>query len=316
MGAPTIGGDTTGAVTENTGAIVTGDLDDVGLLSGNNDDTWSISGPATYGTASIDPATGAWSYDLDDSHPAVQALDPGDTLIDTFTVFMADAGGGSDTQDVTITINGAVCFTAGTMIETDRGARPVETLGPGALVQTRDAGYQPLVWAGGEEIGPDALAANGRLRPVRIAAGALGHGMPRTDLCISRQHRVLISGAWVYRAFGRQEVLIAAAKMIGLPGIALDTGARSVRYIHLALDRHHVLNANGAPCESLLAGPQALAMLPPKARVELIEALPEITEPGHSPDPARMIARNGTQIRRYHKLVKRQAARDGRAAVA
>ena len=55
MGAPTIGGDTAGTVAENSGNIVTGDLDDVGILSDTTDDTFSISASADYGTATIDP---------------------------------------------------------------------------------------------------------------------------------------------------------------------------------------------------------------------------------------------------------------------
>ena len=48
-------------------------------------------------------ADGAWTYTLDDDNPAVQALNAGQTLTDTFTAFTVDG-----TQKlVTITINGA-----------------------------------------------------------------------------------------------------------------------------------------------------------------------------------------------------------------
>jgi VCBS repeat-containing protein len=56
----------------------------------------------TYGTATID-ATGNWSYTLDDANPAVDALNVGDSLIDTITVQTVDG----TTQDITITISGA-----------------------------------------------------------------------------------------------------------------------------------------------------------------------------------------------------------------
>jgi VCBS repeat-containing protein/ELWxxDGT repeat protein len=57
---------------------------------------------AKYGTWSID-ADGAWSYLLDNSNPAVQALGAGKTLTDHFTVTSLD---GSATKLVTITILG------------------------------------------------------------------------------------------------------------------------------------------------------------------------------------------------------------------
>ena len=48
-------------------------------------------------------AAGVWTYTLDDSNPAVQALNVGQTLTDTFTAFTVDG----TAQVVTITINGA-----------------------------------------------------------------------------------------------------------------------------------------------------------------------------------------------------------------
>ncbi|MFM1862967.1 MAG: hypothetical protein RLZ26_1489, partial [Pseudomonadota bacterium] len=61
----------------------------------------------------------------------------------------ADAADG--TSDNIITLNDAaavVCFAAGTLIQTDRGARRVEDLRPGDGVVTLDRGVQPLRWAG------------------------------------------------------------------------------------------------------------------------------------------------------------------------
>ena len=77
MGAPNITGTSTGSVTEGTGAIIGGDLDDSNPWYPT--DAWSITVVGTYGTATINPTTGVWSYDLDDSNPAVVALDIGDT---------------------------------------------------------------------------------------------------------------------------------------------------------------------------------------------------------------------------------------------
>ena len=48
-------------------------------------------------------AAGVWTYTLDNSNPAVQALNVGQTLTDTFTAITVDG----TPQVVTITINGA-----------------------------------------------------------------------------------------------------------------------------------------------------------------------------------------------------------------
>ena len=55
-----------------------------------------------YGTYTL-TAAGVWTYTLDDNNAAVQALNVGDTLTDTFTATTV----GGTTQLVTITINGA-----------------------------------------------------------------------------------------------------------------------------------------------------------------------------------------------------------------
>ena len=51
-----------------------------------------------------------------------------------------------------------------------------------------------------------------KVQPVRILAGALGHGMPQRDLLVSRQHRMLVSSAICERMFGLEQVLVSAIK--------------------------------------------------------------------------------------------------------
>ncbi|WP_206075963.1 VCBS domain-containing protein, partial [Mesorhizobium sp. Z1-4] len=68
---------------------------------------WQGDAPGTYGTFAINPATGEWTYTLDNSLPATQALTEGQTETETFTVTVADPNGAIDTIDVTITVTGA-----------------------------------------------------------------------------------------------------------------------------------------------------------------------------------------------------------------
>src|SRR5690606_23050660 len=80
-----------------------------------------------------------------------------------------------------------VCFTRGTLIDCADGARPVETLRVGDLVQTLDRGLQPIRWIASRRLGAE-LAAQPRLCPIRIRKGALGPGMPAADLPAAPQH--------------------------------------------------------------------------------------------------------------------------------
>ena len=108
--AAVIIGDTTGAVVEAGGVANgtpgtptdTGDLNSIDVDDPN--DAWEVvSFPtaSTYGTFTID-AAGVWTYTLDNNNTAVQALNVGQTLTDTFTATTVD---GTE-QLVTITING------------------------------------------------------------------------------------------------------------------------------------------------------------------------------------------------------------------
>ncbi len=84
---------------------------------------------------------------------------------------------------------------------------------------TRDSGLQPIRWIGRKELDFAQLVAMPALRPVRIAAGAMGLHSPERDLLVSPQHRVMLEGAWSEMLFGEPEVLVAATHLVGRRGV-------------------------------------------------------------------------------------------------
>ncbi|MDF0600096.1 Hint domain-containing protein [Psychromarinibacter sp. C21-152] len=161
---------------------------------------------------------------------------------------------------------GVPCFATSTRIRTPRGDVPVETLTPGDLVMTLDAGPQPILWTGRRHLGPEALLAEPQNRPVLIPEGVLGNDAP---LLVSPQHAMLLEDAPAPLAgrFARARHLAEA------PGpVRVAQGRRQVTYHHLLLARHHVIRANGAATESFYPGPEALKMYP-KAAVDQLRAL-------------------------------------------
>lgn len=175
-------------------------------------------------------------------------------------------------------LNDILCFASGTLIETETGPRPVERLNPGDRVKTADGTAQPLVWAYRSAQSARTLSRNPKLRPVRIMAGALGPGLPRRDLLVSRQHRIVVRSRIVERMFGAPEVLVAAIRLTALPGIFVDDRVEQVDYVHLLFERHEIVVAEGVAAESLLTGPEALEALPAPARAELLTIFPELAE--------------------------------------
>jgi VCBS repeat-containing protein len=63
-------------------------------------------GPASYGSAAVDPDSGAWTYTLDNSLEAVQGLGEGGTLADSFDITVTDGDGQTDTRTINIIITG------------------------------------------------------------------------------------------------------------------------------------------------------------------------------------------------------------------
>lgn len=155
-----------------------------------------------------------------------------------------------------------VCFTAGTLIATPAGPRPVEELKPGDPVLTLDGQARPLRAIRDRRLGHEELRDRPNLWPVVIAAGALGPGVPQRDLAVSPQHRVMVDSAISQRMLGCPS-LVAARRLLVLPGVTQPRPEGGTRYLHLVFDRHEVLSANGCWSESFYPGRQAMAALPP-----------------------------------------------------
>ena len=273
-----ITGDSTGFVTGEPPNDATGDLDET--VTFNNPGwslwftTWSISDDPGIGTATIDGTTGEWTYVVDPAE--FDALDNGEIVSDTFevtlTAFAFPPGGGINNQTetllVTVTVEG-VCFCAGTLIETPLGAIAVQNLNVKDMVTTVDHGPQPIRWIESSTVSAQDLNENAALRPVRIAAGALGAGVPQRDLYVSQQHRILMAGPAVELLFGEAEVLVPAKSLTNWPGIEIVASATPVEYFHILLDRHEVLLAEGAKAESLYLGEEALSVMGSEGLQEL-----------------------------------------------
>lgn len=199
---------------------------------------------------------------------ALLTLDDGSTL--RFEgLFLSDL-----TEDHFILPPPPVCFAAGTRIATLRGTMPVELLRAGDLVLTLDHGQQPLLWVGRRQT--VFGHGNHRHQPVRIAAGAMGSGLPETDLLVSPQHRLLVVGPAAKRfADGG---LAKAKGLCGQPGIAQESACTSVEYLQLLLPRHAIVLANGLPAESFLPRGFALSSLSPADRATVCALIPGLVD--------------------------------------
>lgn len=196
-----------------------------------------------------------------------------------------------------------ICLTRGTLIETILGPKLIENLQLEDLVRTREDRFQPLRFIYHRRFTKADFDKSPKLRPIRISAGAMGCGLPKRDLLVSPQHRMLVQSPITMRMFAACNVLVPAVKLTALPGIFVDTDVEKVEYFHLLFDQHEVIFAEGTPTESLFIGSEALKALSPEARTELFKIFPEIATSNHVAKPACYIPGNKAQ----RSLVARHA---------
>jgi hypothetical protein len=270
------GGDGADVINAGSGDVATG---------GDGDDTFNV-GPA----------------DVDGTALTITGGETGETLGDTLnitgpaTINMTGAEEGTVTWlDGTVltfseieNVNYIPCFTPGTRVKTARGEVDVADVAVGDRVLTRDNGYQTVRWTGARALGPDLMALSPALRPVRIAAGALGHGLPERDMMVSPQHRVMMTGPMVQLLTGEEEVLVPAIHLVGRDGIE-QIDVPQVTYIHFLFDRHELVMSDGAWTESFQPGDKTLGALDAHQRQELLTLFPELeTKNGPTYDAARV----------------------------
>jgi hypothetical protein len=138
-----------------------------------------------------------------------------------------------------------MCFLKGTTIRTADGDRKIEDLVVGDLLPSLFGGMLPIKWIGRysfKKSDPTKAWVKDVL-PVRVARSALGPDVPRTDLCITKAHALLIDG-----------VLVPVCNLINDRTITLydASGLNELEYFHIKLERHDVIYAEGAPCETML----------------------------------------------------------------
>ncbi|MDO6440946.1 VCBS domain-containing protein [Marinobacter sp. 2_MG-2023] len=117
-----------------SGNMLTDD-DGAGVDSDIDGDTLSVSaidatGADQYGTLTLNDADGSYTYAIDNSNPAVQALSVGQSLTEVYTYTVIDGQGGTDTATLTITIDGSNDQPVSGTAQPDQTSTDGETITP------------------------------------------------------------------------------------------------------------------------------------------------------------------------------------------
>ena len=136
-----------------------------------------------------------------------------------------------------------MCFTAGTRISTPDGERLVEDLRIGDSVATSEGRAVSVKWIGRQTVHTRFGPAE-RLMPVRFAAGSLGEGLPHTDLTVTADHGMLVSGVICHAG-----ALVNGETITRVP---LAEMGETYTVYHIETEAHEIILANGAPSETFI----------------------------------------------------------------
>ena len=178
----------------------------------------------------------------------------------------------ADTPPPGLRIADTICmaFAAGTMIALPGAAPvPVERLGPGDAILTRDRGAQPLRW-----VGKVTLRADGNFAPVVVTAGTMGNP---GDLAVSPHHRLFLYA----RSGGPPAALIEARHLVDGDRITRRPAAW-IDYYSLVFNQHEIIYAEGIPVESLRVGADILTRLPAEIADDLRARFPGLEQSPHA----------------------------------
>jgi hypothetical protein len=179
------------------------------------DDSYTV---ATAGTLTIDAAGTFYSLLIDGAYVGES----------DFTI----AG------DLAVTRN-VMCFCPGTRILTPAGEVTVEDLAIGDAVSLQAGGAKKIKWIGRRSYEGAAIASEHLKLPVCVRAGAVAAGVPTRDLWVSPGHALWVDGA-----------LVPAWRLANGVSIVQAAAVERVDYLHIELDEHEVLVAEGLGAES------------------------------------------------------------------
>ena len=138
---------------------------------------------------------------------------------------------------------GCSCFLPGTRIKTTKGELSIEELRIGDSVLTASGEAKPIKFIGRRNLSRKRTAPWNGEGPVKISRFAIDGNAPHSDLYISPAHAIYLDG-----------MLIRAGNLVNGVTIVADAmpEALSLTYLHIELDTHEAILAEGLAVESYL----------------------------------------------------------------
>jgi hypothetical protein len=133
------------------------------------------------------------------------------------------------------------CFLSGTRIKAPEGETNIEDLRIGDNVLTASGETRPIKFIGRRKVSRERTGPWNGDGPVKISRFAIDGNAPHSDLYVSPAHAIYIDG-----------ILIRASNLVNGVTIVADAkpDALSLTYLHIELDTHEAILAEGLAVES------------------------------------------------------------------
>ena len=244
------------------GLVELASLSDASNLQINNGGTIALSNPAastgalfedlTAGDVLELPGTSVSNVSFTTNGLTVTTGGPGGGTyaFTNVSYFGTPLSGFTATHDATtgleaITFTGGVpCYCRGTQIRTDRDEVAVEDLAIGDIVLTMSGTARPIKWIGRRSYKGRFVMGRKDILPICIKAGALDDNVPKRDLWISPNHAMYFEN--------NGGVLVEAKDLVNGVSIVQVARVEEVEYVHIELDTHDVIIAEGALSETFI----------------------------------------------------------------
>ncbi len=197
-----------------------------------------------------------------------------------------------DTYEVTSTLTpGSVpCFAEGTLIRTLNGYVPVQKLKPGIMLPTWNAGLQKLKLVRFKDVAYTTHTPC-QQRPVLVPSKLSARAGFDQPLILSSNHRILLMVGKK-----RRMMLFPAKALVGWQGIRFMKGRRHVRWVHLGLPVHALIDSGGLITETLLPSDMVERMLTRTERAAWAPVRKEPCLPLVRPQEARALLKQGVAL--------------------
>lgn len=136
----------------------------------------------------------------------------------------------------------AYCFAADTLIAGPDGERKVQDLSIGDTILTADGKETAVKWIGRQTL--NKMFGEASKQMVRISAGALGSGLPHSDLTLTADHGLSLDGYLV-----NASALVNGTTVSFVPTSELEM---QFTVYHIETEGHQEILANGAAAETFI----------------------------------------------------------------